>query len=103
MAITPIEIATMIPKSQEASLLKHNEQMRGQNQQLDLSSKFNQNIKQNSMQTVKASESEYMEYRYDAKDKGNNKYEQDKQKRKKKEEEKKQENTVRNGHFDIRI
>ena len=102
MSITPIEIITMVPKSQEASFMKQNEQTRSHNQQQQHEMQFNQTIKQHSSQTVKMSEAEYNQYRYDAKEKGNGQYEADKRK-KKKEKENKPDPVIKQGNFDIRI
>lgn len=103
MSITPIEMVTMAPKSQEVSFLRQGEQTRSQNQQAQHGMHFNQAIKQNSSQTVKMSETEYKQYRYDAKEKGNGQYEAKKHKKKKEEAKKTSDTGIKQGNFDIRI
>ncbi|QHQ62101.1 hypothetical protein Ana3638_15995 [Anaerocolumna sedimenticola] len=83
MPITPIEIAAMAPKSQEASLYKHQESQKPLNEQIVIGQQFNNHIKQNNQQTVGTIKSENKEYRYDAKEKGNNSYSGSKQNKKK--------------------
>ena len=84
MPITPIEIAAMAPKSQEASLYKHQESQKPLNDQIVIGQQINNHIKHNSQQTVETIKSENKEYRYDAKEKGNNSYSGSKEKKKKK-------------------
>lgn len=71
MSITPIEMYTMAPKSQEASQVRHGEQAKFHSQQAEVVNKIDRNIQENSQRTTKAKESENPEYRYDAKDGGN--------------------------------
>ena len=103
MPITPIEIAAMAPKSQEASQYKHQETQRPMNEQMLISSKFNNDIRHNNMQAVKTSESDNKEYRYDAKEKGNNSYADSQQKKKKKDKEAAQKDSFRSGSIDIKV
>lgn len=83
MAITPIEVASFIPKSQEASLQKTAEMQKTTNEQMAFADKLNEDIQRQSEQTVATTRSENPEYRYDAKGKGNNPYMFDQQKKKK--------------------
>lgn len=105
MGITPIEMYTMVPKSQEASGVRQSQHTQGQNQQQGIVNHINSEIMQNSMKPVKANEAEKENYRYDAKEKGNGGYSGNGKKKKKgNESEKKEDEHVfkRNG-FDVRI
>lgn len=106
MGITPIEMYTMVPKSQEASNVKQATHSQEQAAQSNIVSHVQTVAKQNSVQTVKASESQKEEYRYDAKEKGNGSFSGNKGK--KKEEEEKDSKAIKNtsprkGGFDVRI
>lgn len=74
MAITPIEMYTMVPKSQEAVNVRHGEQVRENAQQAGAMQQHEQQTDADSMRTVAATETENPEYRYDAKDGGNGQY-----------------------------
>lgn len=107
MPITPIEMISIPTKSQEASVIKSAENQRPTNDQLTFGAKFQEEIKHQSEQTVAAKKSDNPEYRYDAKEKGNNSFfgQQKKQKKKNKQE---NDTADKNGNephkgFDIRI
>lgn len=74
MPIKPIDIITMPPKSQEVSVFKQHEVQKPMNEQMHLNNQFNNEIRHNGQQTTKTIKSENREYRYDAKEKGNNSY-----------------------------
>jgi hypothetical protein len=74
MPIRPIDIISIPNRSQEASLVHHESIQRAQQAHSQLNEKFNKDVKHNSEQTVKTAKSENTEYRYDAKEKGNNSY-----------------------------
>ncbi len=104
MSITPIEIASMTPKSAEVSATRQGEVAKAQHSQASLTAQFNNDIKQNSMQTVRMSETENPEFRYDAKNKGRNLfYNQQGKKKKKQQTEVKEDKKTFTGGFDIRI
>lgn len=103
MPITPIEVATMAPKSQEVSNYKHQENQKPMNDQILIHSKLNEEVKHNSQQTVKSTKSENKEYRYDAKEKGNNSYTGSNSKKKKKEEPEPEKKNMKASSIDIRI
>lgn len=105
MAITPIEVATMAPKSQVIAPVHQHNVQKPVHDQLQFSQQFNQEIKQNSKQTVKTIKSENNEYRYDAKEKGNNSdnYKYSGKKKKAKEQEKGKASSPHKGGIDIRI
>lgn len=106
MGISPIETVTMPPKSQEASFIKGNETQRPIHNQISLQQKMEQQIAKESRQTIRKEEVKNSEYRYDAKEKGNNK--QDTNSRKKNPREKDSEKKVKPQNlkettFDMRI
>ncbi len=107
MTITPIEIATMAPKSQEASVFKHHESQRPMNEQAQISTQIHNQIQHNQQKAVKTGKSENEDYRYDAKEKGNNSYSAMNQKKKQGDKgngkNKASTDTVRPGSIDIKI
>jgi hypothetical protein len=106
MAISPIEVISLPTKSQEASQMKSLEQQRPANEQMALNEKFRDEIMRHSEQTVAATKADNPEYRYDAKEKGNNPYyAQQKKKKLKKEEKKSNKDATLTNHksFDIKI
>lgn len=103
MPITPIEVLSMANKTQEAAFVKHAEIQKPVTEQEAIASNFKSQLQQNSEKTVAPSKSENPEYRYDAKDKGNNTfYNQQQKKDKQKKKEHKQEKPTHVG-IDIRI
>ena len=74
MSITPLEMYTMIPKSQEAVTVRHGEQVRENAQQAGMMQQAEQKSDADSMRTVAATETENPDYRYDAKEGGNGQY-----------------------------
>lgn len=108
MSITPIEMYTMVPKSQEASNVRSGELARNASQQTGAMQNFEQQLADNTHRTVKMSETEYADYRYDAKEKGNGNYSSDDRKKdnKNKDSDKKagpENKSLRPGGIDIRI
>ena len=72
--ITPIEMYTMVPKSQEASQVRLGEQTKDMSRAAEITQHIEQNANDNANRTVRMSEATNPEYRYDAKEKGNNEY-----------------------------
>lgn len=103
MPITPIEIASMAPKSQEVTHYKHQESQKPLNEQIVINQQLNNNIKHDSRQTVKTLKGENKEYRYDAKEKGSNSYSGSKKNKKKKEKAAAAKEKYRSGSIDIKI
>lgn len=103
MAITPIETAAFLPKSQEMSFQRHSEVQKPVNEQVVMQNVKNEQDKQNSERTMQLTKPEQQEYRYDGSS-GNGKgmlyQRQAKQNKKKKETI--QGDTATEG-FDIRI
>ncbi len=105
--ITPIEMYTMVPKSQEVSTLHSQANAKTDAQHHNVVQQMANEIRHNDQQVVHMTSAENPEYRYDAKEQGNGSYsEQNKKKKKKENESESGENgTNTSGHsgFDIRI
>ena len=82
--ITPIEMYSMVPKSQEASMIHSTANAKHAAQQQEGMQEIAQQARQNTQQTVQTTAAEYAEYRYDAKEKGNGTYSRDGKNKKKK-------------------
>lgn len=65
MAITPIETAAFVPKSQEASFQKQTEVQRPVHEQTALGAAMDQKQKMDSTRTIMLAKSDQPEYRYD--------------------------------------
>ena len=104
MSIPPIERALVPPKTQEASQIQHAHQQKQAHAQDQLGVQYQNNLHHDSQKTVKTVKSENNEYRYDAKEKGNGKFgNQKKGKQKKEEKENKKKKVIPVSGFDIRI
>lgn len=101
MPIRPIDIM----KSQEASSLKQFSNQKIQHEQVQISKSFNTMIQQEQRKTTNTAKSDNMEYRYDAKEKGNNSYFGTGGRKKNKQEDQKKESKEpkKSGGFDILI
>ncbi len=87
MPIYPIDIM----RTQEASTIKHMESSRAQHTQEQLSKNFQTLVEQEHYKPKETTKSDNPEYRYDAKEKGNNQYFGSGSKKKGKKEEAKKE------------
>ena len=108
--ITPIELYTMVPKSQEATQVRLGEQAKDMSRAAEITQHIEQNANADATRTVRMSEATNPEYRYDAKEKGNGEYSSGggRGKGEDREEEEDKEPKVRNmtdhpGGIDIRI
>ncbi len=101
MPIRPIEIM----KSQEASQLKHVENHRLQHEQVQISKNFQNMIANERSRPTQTTKSDNKEYRYDAKEKGQNSYfgSSDKRQGKQEDKEKPTNEKKSGGGIDIRI
>jgi len=101
MPIRPIDIM----KSQEASQLKHIDSQKNQREQVQISKDFHQLVNHKQFKTTNTSKTDNKEYRYDAKEKGNNSYTGSGSKKKDQKEENKKESKepTKSGGFDILI
>ncbi|MGF7144743.1 hypothetical protein HNQ56_003175 [Anaerotaenia torta] len=94
-------------RAQEATQIKHMDTQRAQHNQDQLGRNFQNMVQAEQRKPVEASKSEQKEYRYDAKEKGNNQYQGSGKNRQKKEKAKEQSEPVKkiphNGRFDMRV
>lgn len=103
MAITPIETAAFVPKSQEASFQKQTEVQRPVHEQTALGTAMDQKQKMDNTRTMMLAKSDQPEYRYDGSS-GNGKGMLYKKGGMKKKNKKEQESSDKeNAGFDIRI
>jgi hypothetical protein len=102
MSITPIEVI----QSQEATQFKHMESQKTLHEQVEISKSFQEQIRKESSKTTLAEKCDHKEYRFDAKEKGQNGYEHSENKKRKehkKENTKENNKATRSGGFDILI
>ena len=104
MAIGPIEMTGMVTRSQDISLLKQNEDNKAMLDQSNIQTNMQKKVQDQNQQVNQAEDVEFYEYRYDAKEKGNGSYQDNRNKNKK--DKKKADGIVtekKNAGFDIRI
>ena len=82
MSIRPVDFNGMIQRTQDVSTLKQNEDNRPVVEQQTIFSQEMKKVEQNLHQVVHAREKENAGYRYDAKEKGNGRYEKEERKKK---------------------
>jgi len=95
MSITPYEALAIAPKSQEASIFRTNQLQKETAQQNQIAGMVQQQAEKKLTRTEKTAQQDATPFHYDAKEKGNNTYEQQKQKERKKKEEQEQEDRKR--------
>ena len=106
MPITRMDLMTMAPKANEATGFKVNQNQKPVNEQVIINENMQKTVKHNSQQTIRKSDTDNPEYRYDAKEKGNNQYQGKQKKNSKKKEEKEKNNKygyIGEKHIDISI
>ncbi|MDF2906582.1 MAG: hypothetical protein K0R34_1903 [Herbinix sp.] len=103
MPVGPIEVI----RAQEATQIRHMDTQRAQHAQEQLSRNFQNTVRQDQSKPTQTTKSDNTDYRYDAKEKGNNQYKGSGSKQKKKEEvgsdSKNGKNTPKSGGIDILI
>lgn len=82
MAVGPIEVI----RAQEATQIRHMDTQRAQHAQEQISRNFQNMVQQEHSKPIEATKTDNTEYRYDAKEKGNNQYKGSKGKKDKKED-----------------
>ncbi|MBR3771647.1 MAG: hypothetical protein IKL07_05205 [Clostridium sp.] len=106
MSIRPIDVYTMPPKSQETSQIQKNGQDRLVNGEQMSNQQYHNNVNNNVRKTVQTKDKDDKGFRFDAKEKGHNEY-QDNRKKKKKDdmssEQKPRYPSVTGSSFDITI
>lgn len=103
MPIRPIDTISMPNRSQEASQAHHAENQKQAHANEQLNVMYNNNIKQDSRQTVKMEKSENEEFRYKDGKNGNNNSSNGSKKKKKDKDEKVTEKKIKTSSFDMRI
>ncbi len=83
MAIGPIEMTGMVTRSQDISLFKQNEDNKPMIDQSNSLVSVQKKAQDQNQQVNQADNAEYHEYRYDAKEKGNGSYQDNRNKNKK--------------------
>ena len=99
MPISRIDIMTMAPKSNEVTGYKVNQNQKPVHEQVMLNENQQKTIQHNHQQTVRKSETDNPEYRYDAKEKGNNQYQGKQKKNSKNKEEVEKEEKEKNNKY----
>ena len=105
MSIRPVEFHGIVQRSQDVSTLKQNEDNKPMLQQQNVQTQFAKETAQHMHQVNQANDSDNPEQKFDAREKGSNKYENNrKQKKKKKEENSGKANAKTNtGGFDMKV
>lgn len=102
MGVTPIEMVSMVPKTQLASQNTQSIQHRTNNEQMQLAQGMQTQVRNNSQKTAKTEKQEYRQDKFDAKDKGKNEYYQSGQGKSSKDNEEKPQ-PIKLSSFDIKI
>lgn len=104
MPISPIDFISIAPKSQEVSQLQAGHEDRQAQANEMVNTHYQQQVEHDSRQTVQKSNADNEKYRYDAKEKGNNSYQNKKNKKKNENKEKEsQEEPIKLSSFDVRF
>ncbi|MBE5959907.1 MAG: hypothetical protein E7256_00735 [Lachnospiraceae bacterium] len=105
MAISPVELLSMAPKSQEASFVRQHEVQKPVHEQIQIMEKVSQEVKHNAESVIKMGKTDNPEYRYDTDRRGNNPFfgQQKKKKKKDGKEDKEEKKKSLSSTIDIRI
>jgi hypothetical protein len=105
MAIGPIELNGTIGRSQDFSIIKHNEDTKNMHEQANIQNQLNAKIEHHLNQVRDADNTESPEHKFDAKEKGDNEYTGDGGKQRKNDNQKKDGKVIvkNKGGFDIMI
>lgn len=104
MAIGPIEMTGMVTRTQDFSQFKANEDNKAVLDQSNIYTNVQKKVQEQNKQVVNPDNADYHEYRYDAKEKGNGSYQDNRNRKKKEEKEDDGSVTVKKpSGFDIRI
>ena len=87
MPIQMIDIATMAPRSQEASMVQHNVAKHPETTVAHAGQQFNQQVQQDSQKTIKTTKDEWAEFQYGEGSSGGGQYTGQQKKRQKKNDE----------------
>ena len=95
MSITPYETLAIAPKSQEASIFRSGQLQKESAQQAQIAGTVQQQTQQRMTRTEKTDGKEETPFKFDAKEKGNNAYQQQQERERRKKEEKEAEDRKR--------
>lgn len=108
--IRPVDMQMILPQANQVGIQQHNANQHAAVQNAQGATQLAKEVKQNSETIIPKEDPELMEYRYDAKEKGNNAYEgQSGGRRRKRQESDSKEETKQSGsdgnwvNFDIKI
>lgn len=106
--IRPVDMQMILPQANQVGMQQHNANQHAAVQNAQSATQLAKEVKQNSETIIPKEEPELMEYRYDAKEKGNNSYDGQfaKRRRKKREDDKKNEKKQTGKdwvNFDIKV
>lgn len=107
--IRPVEMQMILPQTNQVGMQQHTENQHAAVQSAQSATQLAKEVKQNSETVIPKEDPDLLEYRYDAKEKGNNSYEGQSRKRKRKNQDgDSQENTKENMevpwvNFDIKV
>lgn len=102
MPVSPIEMISMVPKTQMASQNTQSANYRVSNEQMQLNQGMQQQVRNNSQKTTKAEKQEHRQEKFDAKDKGKNEYHHSGQKKYNKKSQETEE-PIKLSNFDIKV
>lgn len=103
MSIRPIDVVMMPPKSQEVSNQQQGDQHRLVHAQEQANVHFNKEIKHNAKKTVETKKKEKEDKKFDAKEKGNGTYYQQKKKQLNEQKETDKKSHIKTNGFDMKI
>ena len=105
MSIRPVEFNGVVQRSQDVSTLKQNEDNKTMLQQQNVQTQFSKETMQHMQQVNHANDSDNPEKKYDAREKGSNKYENRRNKKKKTDDKNSGKVTVKTvvGGFDMKV
>lgn len=106
--IRPVDMQMILPQANQVGMQQHNANQHAAVQNAQSATQLAKEVKQNSETIIPKEEPELMEYRYDAKEKGNNSYDGQfaKRRRKKRKDDKKNEKKQTGKdwvNFDIKV
>lgn len=94
---------TLVPRVNEISQIRQVEMAKPTQEQLQMNSAFQQKVKENKKKTTNSEKSKNTEYRYDAKEKGNNSQQFKSKDKNRKKKDTEIEDNMKSGSFDIKI